>query len=97
MKLKDLTLLGIPSEAYIVHDKIDVGFVSASHLKNLTVEGWQKHIRLMEAEVSTIRPGAYGPEIVLTNVDAQVLSDFDQAAADHYRAATEPNQDFTMT
>jgi len=86
LKLRDVLLLGDMENVYMVHDTVDVGFVSASHFEMLTAEGREDYAGLLNASVSEIRPGAYGTEIVLTGVDAQALSDFDQAAADHIRA-----------
>ena len=66
---------------YLVHDTVDVGFISASYTKLLTEKGREEHKELLRASVKEICKGAYGVEVVLENVDAEYLLNFDAAAA----------------
>jgi hypothetical protein len=89
LKLRDILLLGGMENVYMVHETTDVGFVPASYFEMITDKGRQDHAELLNATVSEIRTGAYGTEIVLSGVEPQLLSDFDQAAADHIQAENE--------
>jgi hypothetical protein len=84
-KLRDLLLLGLP-DAYLVHDTADVGFIFAGELAQLDEQGREDFADLLNAPVAGIQAGAYGPEIVLTGIDPQVMMDYDQAAADAVQA-----------
>lgn len=96
LPLKDLLLLGLPqTDVYLVHETADVGFVPASGLMELTDTGKEKHTALLNAVVNSIRPGAYGVELVLGKVDPQALADFDEAMANH-RNAEYTMGDFTL-
>ena len=85
IKLRDLQVLGIPKGAYLVHETTDIGFIPADHISLLDKEGFQRYVGLLDAAVVKIQPGAYGTEIVLADVDPQLMSDLDQAAADTFR------------
>lgn len=91
--LKDLLAMGSIENAYIVHSTIDAGFIYAGPLTTLTEKGRQDHVDLLNAKVTEIRPGAYGPEIVLTDVDAELLIAFDRSAAAHEQAEFIPVHD----
>ena len=80
--LRDLLTLGIKKGAYIVHDTIDVGFISANHLFRLTEKGHREFAVLLGASVLGIQSGAYGPEITLTDIDSDIMVRLDKAAAD---------------
>jgi len=86
LKLRDVLLLGGMENVYMVHETIDVGFVPASYTAMMTDKGREEHADLLNAPVKEIRPGAYGPEIVLGGVDPELLVNFDRAAAAHERA-----------
>lgn len=86
LKLKDVLLLGDMENVYMVHDTADVGFVPASYTAMMTDKGREEHAELLNAPVQEIRPGAYGPEIVLGGVDPELLVYFDRAAAAHEQA-----------
>lgn len=86
LKLRDVLLLGDMENVYMVHDTADIGFVPASYTAMLTAGGRREHADLLSAPVKEIRPGAYGPEIVLTGIDPELLVSFDQAAAAHIDA-----------
>jgi hypothetical protein len=92
LKLRDVLLLGSTENVYMVHDTADVGFIPARHFDLLGGKGLADHAVVLDAVVAEIRPGAYGPEIVLTGVDPQALSDLDQAAADHLSAGAVTRQ-----
>lgn len=73
IRLKDLLLLTLQeADVYCVHETADVRF---------TETGRKEYAKLLNAEVKSIRPGAYGVEIVLGNVAPRLLMDFDEAAA----------------
>lgn len=81
LKLRDVLLLGGDMEnVYMVHDTADVGFIPASYTAMMTDKGREEHAELLDAAVKEIRPGAYGPEIVLGGVDPELLVNFDRAA-----------------
>ena len=86
LTLRDVLLLGSTENVYMVHDTADVGFIPTEHFNLLGGKGVTDHAVLLDAGVVDIRHGAYGPEIVLTGVDPQALSDLDQAAADYLSA-----------
>lgn len=82
IRLKDLLLLGLPeTSVYCVHESADVGFIAASDFARLTETGRKEYAELLNAEVKSIRPGAYGVEIVLGSVTPQLLIDFDDASS----------------
>lgn len=82
IRLKDLLLLTLQeADVYCVHETADVGFIAASEFARLTETGRKEYAELLNAEVKSIRPGAYGVEIVLGNVAPRLLMDFDEAAA----------------
>jgi hypothetical protein len=85
-KLRDFLGNEKLSGAHLVHKTADVGFISADNLAMLTEDGLETYAALLDANVTEIRDGAYGVEFVLDGVDPQILSDFDQAAADRIRA-----------
>jgi len=89
LKLRDVLLLGSMENVYMVHETIDVGFISAGHFEMLTGKGRGDFEEVLNAAVTEIRPGAYGTEIVLSGVDPQAMMDFDQAAADHIQAESQ--------
>jgi len=91
LRLRDLFLLGIP-DAYMVHDKVDVGFIFTD-ASLLTGQNAEKFAELLNAPVAGIQAGAYGAEIVLTDIDPQILTDFDQAAADAVQAGYDIDED----
>ena len=95
IKLRDLLKLGIPQDAYLVHETVDVGFISTNHLEMLTDKCKQDYETLLNAPIAKIQDGAYGAEIVLTDIEPQIMMDFDQAAADHIRAEHQMG-DFSM-
>jgi hypothetical protein len=80
--LRDLFLLGIPENVYMVHETVDVGFIPTAHFSLLDDSVLEDYAALLDAPVAGIQPGAYGPEIVLTGVDPRLLMDLDQKAAD---------------
>lgn len=82
-RLRDVLLLGIPANAFLAHEDTDTGLVAASYLAELTETGRERYSELLDAPVSGIQVGVYGPEIVLAGIDAKLLQDFDQAATDH--------------
>lgn len=87
LKLRDVLLLGGDMEnVYMVHDTADVGFIPASYTAMMTDKGREEHAELLDASVKEIRPGAYGPEIVLGGIDPELLVSFDRAAAAHEQA-----------
>ena len=86
VKLRDLLLLGNIENAYMVHDTVDVGFVFTGPLTILNDKGREAYADLLNAAVKEIHPGAYGPEIVLTGIDSELLVQFDRLADDHVQA-----------
>jgi hypothetical protein len=93
IKLDDLLILGPLDIAYLVHDSVDVGFIFAGGLAKMTDQQCEDYADLLNAQVVAIRAGAYGPEIVLKEVDPQLLMDYDQAAADLLRQQQPKNND----
>ena len=82
IRLKDLLLLDLKeTDVYCVHESTDVVFIAASDFARLTETGRKEYAELLNAEVKSIRPGAYGVEIVLGSVTPQLLLDFDEASA----------------
>ena len=88
LPLRDVLLLGLPPmDAYLIHETADVGFIPASGLAELTDAGRDEFAGLLNAVVTSIRPGAYGVELVLSGVEPQAMMDFDEAQANHRNAA----------
>ena len=88
LPLRDVLLLGLPpADVYLVHETADVGFIPASGIAELTDAGRDEFAGLLNAVVTSIRPGAYGVELVLNGVDPQDMMDFDEAQANHRNAA----------
>lgn len=87
IRLKDLLLLGLPpANVYMVHKQSDVGTVPASGLRELTGRGCSEFADLLSAKVDSIRPGAYGVELVMTGICPERLVDFDRAQVAMLRA-----------
>lgn len=86
IRLLDVILLGNMENAYLIHNTADLGFVPASYLPKLNDKGQEEYLELLYASVDEIRPGAYGPEIVLSCVDPDLIVKYEQAAADYKRA-----------
>lgn len=88
LPLRDILLLGLPpADVYLVHETADVGFIPASGIAELTDAGRDEFAGLLNAVVTSIRPGAYGVELVLSGVEPQAMMDFDEAQANHRNAA----------
>lgn len=88
LPLRDVLLLGLPpADVYLVHETADVGFIPASGIAELTDAGRDEFAGLLNAVVTSIRPGAYGVELVLSGVEPQVMMDFDEAQANYRNAA----------
>lgn len=68
----------IPDDAKMENAPADSGIRLFARLAET---GRKEYAKLLNAEVKSIRPGAYGVEIVLGNVAPQLLMDFDEAAA----------------
>ena len=87
IRLKDLLLLGLPpANVYMVHKQSDVGTIPASGLRELTSQGRAEFGDLLSAKVDSIRPGAYGMELVMTGICPERLVDFDRAQVAMLRA-----------
>lgn len=96
VRLKDLLLLGLPeSDVYLVHETSDVGFIPAADLMQLTASGREQYSALLNAQVRSVRPGAYGIELELGGVSPQMLMDF-EAALIHHRLAEQTMGDMSM-
>lgn len=79
LKLKDVLLFETIGNAYIAHDSIDVGFVNVGRLFHMSEEDREVYKELLNARVKAIRPGAYGPEILVTGIPAQVIIKYESA------------------
>ena len=85
LRFRDLILLGLPENTYLVDEDYSAGFIPVGGLKdgNISEKARERFADLLNAPIKTIQPGAYGTEIVITGVPAQRLSEFDQALADN--------------
>lgn len=85
--LRDLVTLGLPDhDVYLVHQTADVGFIPAADLTTLTDQGKAQFAPLLDARVASVKRGAYGVEVVLTGIEPELLTCFDQAVADSQRS-----------
>lgn len=89
LKLRDVLLFETTGTAYIAHNSIDVGFVNVGRLFNMSQEEREDYNVLLNAKVKAIRPGAYGPQIVLTDIPAQAIIDYDRAMSGHDHLITQ--------
>lgn len=86
IRLRDiLPLLKGDGLTFLTHEEADTS-VLARNLRELTDTGREDYAALLNARVSEIGPSLEGTEVVLTEVDPQELSRFNQAYEGH-RAA----------
>lgn len=85
LRFRDLILLGLPANTYLVDDDYSAGFIPVGGLKdgNISEKARERFADLLDAPIKAIRPGAYGTEIVISGVPTERLSEFDQALADN--------------
>lgn len=87
IRLRDLLDLGLPDhDVYLVHASADVGWVPAADLPQLSERGKERFAEMLDAKVTDVRFGPYGTELVLDGIDPQLLTRYDEAAADCIRA-----------
>lgn len=87
IRLRELLALGLADRGvYLVHASTDVGWVPASDLAQLSERGKTAFGGILDARVTAIRPGPYGMELVLDEVDPRLLAQYDQTLADCARA-----------
>lgn len=86
IRLRDiLPLLKGDGLTFLTHEEADTS-VLARNLRELTDAGREDYAALLNARVSEIGPSLEGTEVVLTEVDPQELSRFNQAYEDHQAA-----------
>lgn len=85
LRFRDLVLLGLPENTYLVDDDYSAGFIPVGGLKdgNISEKARERFADMLDAPIKAIRPGAYGTEIVISGVPTERLSEFDQALADN--------------
>ena len=87
VRLRELLALGLADRGvYLVHASTDVGWVPASDLAQLSERGKTAFGGILDARVTAIRPGPYGMELVLDEVDPRLLAQYDQTLTDCARA-----------
>jgi len=84
-RLRDLLQLGSLENAYIVHESADI-WVPGSYFETMTDESRKAYAGILEAYVQDIRPGEYGPEIVLSGISPELLMKCSRTAQRHERA-----------
>ena len=70
---------------FLCHEEAERS-VLVENLLKLSAAGREDYAGLLDARVAEIVPGLEGTEVVLTEVDPQELSRFNQAYEDHWAA-----------
>jgi len=82
LKLRDLLQLGGLDNAFIVHGTADVA-VPGSYFGTMTDKAMKAYAGILEADVQDIRPGEYGPEVVISGASPELLMRCSRTAQRH--------------